>query len=63
MKNVQHELNCLLRLERRYGLGLYPFGELVDRDQEVIVALGHFLKRPQHVKPPNHEGPCDGNCL
>ena len=40
------------------GLDFYPFGELVDCDQEVRHASTSRFELTHHVHPPDDKGPC-----
>ena len=42
---------------------LDPLGELIDRYQQMGIAPGGLLQRPNHVQPPYGEWPCNGDGL
>ena len=63
MDDVEEEQHSLLRLNHRDRPSFDPFYELVYGDQQVGVAPGRLLERPNQIEPPDHEGPCDGDHL
>ena len=61
--DVGEELDCLLGFDLADGSSLDPFGELVDRHQQVGEAPGRPLQRTDEVQPPHGERPRDGDGL
>src|SRR6185312_15514930 len=61
--DVGEELDCLLGFDLADGSSLDPFGELVDRHQQVGEAPGCPLQRTDEVQPPLGERPRDGDGL
>ena len=43
------------------GLRFNPFGELVNRHQQVGLLVLRMLKGSNHIKPPSSKWPSDGN--
>ena len=56
-------MHGLLGFDLADGSRLDPLGELVDRYQQVGVALERSLQRSDEVQSPYSEGPCDGDGL
>ena len=42
---------------------LYPLCKLVYGDKQVCIAPGCPLDMSDQIEPPDHERPCDGDCL
>ena len=61
--DISEERHCLLGFDSGDRTSLDPFGELVNSYQQVGVATGGFLQRPNHVQPPHGERPCNGDGL
>ena len=61
--DVEKEFDRLFRMDVGDGLGLYPFGELVDRYEHVSGAVRALFKGSYHVEAPDHEWPGDGDGL
>ena len=61
--NVSEEHHCLLGFDSIDRMSLDPLGELIDCYQQMGVALGGLLQRPNHVEPPYGERPCDRDGL
>ena len=63
MDDVMEEQYNLFGLDHRDRPSFYPFRELVYSDKQVGVAPGCLFERPYQIKPPDHEGPRDGDHL
>ena len=63
MDDVREEQYCLLGFDLSDRSSLDPLRELVDSYQQVGIASGGFLQRPNHVQSPYGERPCDGDGL
>ena len=63
MDDVHEEQHRLLGFDLIDRASLDPFGELIDRHQQMGVAPGGLLQRPNHVKPPYGKRPCDRDGL
>jgi len=63
MDDVEKEQNSLLGFDCGYWPSFNPFCELVYGDKQVGKASGRFFKWPNQVKPPDREGPRDGDHL
>ena len=63
MYDPRYEVYHWSGFDRLDRLGLYPFGEFVNHDQQVFLLVGSPFKGSNHVKPPNREGPGDGYSL
>ena len=63
MDDVEEELHSLLGLDCGDRPSFDPFCELVYGDKKVGVAPGCLFERSNQIKPPDHEGPCDGDHL
>ena len=61
--NISEEQYRLLGFDLSDRSSLDPLGELVDSYQQVGIAPGGFLQRPNHVQSPYGERPCDGDGL
>ena len=61
--DISEEQHRLLRLDLIDRTSLDPLGELVNSYQQVGIAPGGFLQRPNHVQSPYDERPCDGDGL
>ena len=61
--DVKEEQHGLLRLDHGDRLSLYPLCKLVYGDKQVHIAPGRPLERSNHIEPPNHERPHDGDRL
>ena len=56
-------VNRLLGLDSIDWTSLDPLGELIDCYQQMGIASGGLLQRPNHVQPPHGEWPCNGDGL
>ena len=63
MDDVKEEQHSLLRLDCGDRPSFNPFCKLVYGDKQVGEAPGRLFDWPNQVKPPDHEGPCDGDHL
>ena len=63
MDDISEEQYCLLGFDLSDQTSLDPLGELVNSYQQVGVAPGSFLQRPNHIQPPYGEWPCTGDGL
>ena len=63
MDDISEEQYRLLRFDLGDRSSLDPLGELVNSYQQVGIAPGGFLQRPNHVQFPHDEWPCDGDGL
>ena len=63
MDDISEEQYRLLGFDLSDRSSLDPLGELVNSYQQVGVAPGGFLQRPNHVQSPHGERPCDGDGL
>jgi hypothetical protein len=63
MDDVGDEPDGLVRGDLHDGPCLDPFGELVDSDQNVHVAMGCLFEGSDQIKSPYHELPGVANCL
>ena len=63
MDDVSEEQHRLLGFDSIDRTSLDPFGELIDCYQQMGVASGGLLQRPNHVEPPHGERPCNGDGL
>ena len=61
--DVEEAFDRLFRADVGDGLGLYPFGELVDRYEQVSEAIGALFEGSHHVEFPDHERLGDGDGL
>ena len=61
--DISEEQYRLLGFDLGNRSSLDPLGELVNSYQQVGVAPGGFLQRPNHVQSPHGERPCDGDGL
>ena len=53
--DVEKEFDRLFRMDVGDGLGLYPFGELVDRYEQVSEAAQALFEGSYHVEAPDRE--------
>ena len=63
MDDVKEEEHGLLGLDHRDWSSLYPLCKLVYDDKQVHIVPGRSLERSDHIKPPDHERPHDGDHL
>ena len=63
MDDISEEQYRLLGFDLSDQASLDPLGELINSYQQVGVAPGGFLQRPNHVQPPHGEWPRDGDGL
>ena len=61
--DISEEQHRLLGFDSIDQASLDPFGELINHYQQMGVAPGGLLQRPNHVEPPHGERPCDGDSL
>ena len=61
--DISEEQHRLLGFDSIDWTSLDPLGELIDRYQQMGVAPGGLLQKPNHVEPPHGERPCDGDGL
>ena len=61
--DISEEQYRLLGFDLSDRSSLDQLGELVDSYQQVGIAPGGFLQRPNHVQSPHGERPCDGDGL
>ena len=63
MDDVEEEQHGLLGFDRGDRSSFYPLCKFVYGDKQVGKAPGRLFERPNQVKPPDHEGPHDGDHL
>ena len=61
--DVKEEFDRLFRVDVGDGLGLYPLGELVDRNEQVSEAAWALFEGSYHVEALDREWPGDGDGL
>jgi hypothetical protein len=61
--DVLDEIYYLLGANLSQGPHLDPLSELVNRNEQVGQAPGHFLEGPKEVQAPHGERPCNGDRL
>ena len=61
--NPRYEVYHRSGFGRFNRFGFYSFGEFVHHDQQLFFLMASPFKRPNHIQPPDHEGPSYGDCL
>ena len=61
--DISEEQHRLLGFDSSNRTSLDPLGELIDCYQQMCVAPGGLLQRPDHVEPPHGKRPCNGDGL
>ena len=63
MDDVEEEQHGLLGFDHGDQSSFDPFHKFVYGDKQVGEAPGRLFEWPNQVKPPDREGPCDGDHL
>ena len=63
MDDVKEEQHGLLGLDHGDRPSLYPLCKLIYSDKQVRMAPRRSLERSDHIEPPDHERPRDGDRL
>jgi hypothetical protein len=63
MDDVTKEKHGLFGFDLGDWPRFYPFGKLVNGDEQMGLAPGRLLEGPDQIKPRDHERPRDGDCL